>query len=89
MQNYNGKWKDTMQVCMNGHLINASFEKYPDRNKDYCAKCGQKQLQLVKIVKNLYLGKCIMKIQLHIILLEAPHQATANIAKNLFLGIVA
>lgn len=33
-------WKDTMQVCLNGHVINDSIYKYPKYNKDYCDKCG-------------------------------------------------
>ena len=35
-------WRDTMQVCLNGHVINDGFRKYPDSNKDYCDRCGEK-----------------------------------------------
>ena len=34
-------WRDTMQVCLNGHVINDSFHKYPDSNKDFCESCGE------------------------------------------------
>ena len=37
-------WEDTMQVCLNGHVINDSFGKYPYRNKDFCDNCGQKTI---------------------------------------------
>ena len=33
-------WSDVMQVCLNGHLINTSYSKYPDNNEDYCSQCG-------------------------------------------------
>ena len=37
-------WRDTMQVCMNGHVINAGYKKYPEFNKDFCIKCGAKTI---------------------------------------------
>ena len=37
-------WRDTMQVCLNGHVINDSFRKYPKGNKDFCDKCGEKTI---------------------------------------------
>ena len=37
-------WQDTMQVCLNGHVINAGFIKYPHRNKDFCDSCGEKTI---------------------------------------------
>ena len=37
-------WQDTMQVCPNGHVINASFRKRPYLNKDFCDKCGEKTI---------------------------------------------
>jgi hypothetical protein len=33
---------DIAQICMNGHLINGSFQKRPQNNKDYCPSCGEK-----------------------------------------------
>jgi len=37
-------WRDTMQVCLNGHVINAGFQKYPQYNKEFCDKCGAKTI---------------------------------------------
>ena len=28
-------WRDTMQVCLNGHVINAGFRKYPESNQRF------------------------------------------------------
>lgn len=33
-----------VQICLNGHIVNDSFEDYPDFNEDYCSKCGQKTI---------------------------------------------
>ena len=37
-------WRDTMQVCLNGHVINDGFSKYPEYNKDFCDSCGEKTI---------------------------------------------
>ena len=37
-------WYDTMQVCLNGHVINDCSKAYPNHNKDYCDKCGAKAI---------------------------------------------
>jgi REase_DpnII-MboI/Uncharacterized protein conserved in bacteria (DUF2321) len=37
-------WRDVMQVCLDGHVINDSYHKYPDCNKDFCDKCGAKTI---------------------------------------------
>jgi predicted RNA-binding Zn-ribbon protein involved in translation (DUF1610 family) len=37
-------WRDTMQVCVNGHVINAGSQKYPEYNKDFCTQCGAKTI---------------------------------------------
>lgn len=37
-------WRDIMQVCLNGHVINTGFKKYPQHNKEYCNKCGEKTI---------------------------------------------
>lgn len=34
------KFRDTQQVCLNGHQITASYHKYPDNRKKYCVQCG-------------------------------------------------
>ncbi len=28
------------QVCLNGHMVNDSFDKYPEQNQKFCSKCG-------------------------------------------------
>lgn len=37
-------WRDVMQVCLNGHVINDGYQKYPQYNKEYCDKCGAKTI---------------------------------------------
>jgi len=37
-------WRDVMQVCLNGHVINYASQKYPHNNKEYCDKCGKKTI---------------------------------------------
>ncbi len=37
-------WYDVAQICLNGHIINASTQKYPQHNKKYCDKCGEKTI---------------------------------------------
>jgi len=37
---------DIQQVCLNGHQINSSYKRYPEYNKDYCDKCGEKTIYL-------------------------------------------
>jgi hypothetical protein len=37
-------WRDTMQVCLNGHVINAGSQEYPQYNKDFCDECGAKTI---------------------------------------------
>lgn len=33
-------WYDTMQVCLNGHVINDCFKAHPQFNRKFCEKCG-------------------------------------------------
>jgi hypothetical protein len=33
-------WYDVAQVCTNGHVVNASAQKYPQHNEKFCSKCG-------------------------------------------------
>jgi hypothetical protein len=35
---------DVAQICLNGHVINSKARKYPEDNKDYCPKCGEKTI---------------------------------------------
>ncbi len=37
-------WRDVMQVCLNGHVINAGYQKFPKYNKEYCDRCGEKTI---------------------------------------------
>ena len=32
---------DTAQICLNGHVINDNFHKFPAQNADHCSKCGE------------------------------------------------
>lgn len=32
---------DIAQICINGHVVNDSFGRYPEFNKNYCDKCGE------------------------------------------------
>lgn len=32
---------DFAQICLNGHVINAATETYPDLNKPFCDECGE------------------------------------------------
>lgn len=34
----------TAQVCLNGHMINDSADKYPESNQDFCSRCGAKTI---------------------------------------------
>ncbi len=36
--------QDTMQVCLNGHVINAEYYRQPKLNKDNCDHCGEKTI---------------------------------------------
>ena len=38
------EWTDIMQVCRNGHPINYTCIEYPERNQDYCEKCGKETI---------------------------------------------
>lgn len=33
-----------MQVCLNGHVINADFHRHPELNKDSCEHCGEETI---------------------------------------------
>ena len=35
---------DTMQICLNGHVINDEFLRNPKYNKDYCDRCGKETI---------------------------------------------
>lgn len=35
---------DIAQICLNGHVINDSFQDSPGLNKDFCPDCGNKTI---------------------------------------------
>lgn len=37
-------YHDVMQVCLAGHQITGSYDKYPDTRKEFCDKCGEKTI---------------------------------------------
>lgn len=34
-------YRDTMQVCMNGHVITDSYNRSPEFRKNFCTECGE------------------------------------------------
>lgn len=34
----------TAQICLNGHMINDSADKYPESNQEFCSRCGAKTI---------------------------------------------
>ena len=34
----------TAQICLNGHMINDTFDTHKGRNKSFCPKCGSKTI---------------------------------------------
>ena len=37
-------WQDTMQVCLDGHVINDRSVKNPEHNRDFCNNCGRQTI---------------------------------------------
>ena len=37
-------WYDTAQICLNGHIVNLSAVRSPERNKPFCTRCGGKTI---------------------------------------------
>lgn len=35
---------DVAQICLNGHIINDSSKRYPQYNKTFCPKCGERTI---------------------------------------------
>ena len=33
---------DVAQICLNGHVINDSTQEFPESNKKFCQRCGEK-----------------------------------------------
>ncbi len=36
--------RDTMQVCLNGHIVNADFHRHPELREDFCECCGEETI---------------------------------------------
>lgn len=47
---------DTAQICLNGHITNGSYNEYPEYNKYYCSKCGEKTITRCPKCKNYIQG---------------------------------
>lgn len=37
-------YQDTMQVCLNGHVITDRYNTHPDFRKNFCTECGEKTI---------------------------------------------
>ena len=37
-------WQDSMQVCLNGHVISDRIKKNPEDTKPFCDECGEKTI---------------------------------------------
>ena len=35
---------DVAQICLNGHVVNASSKRFPQFNQDFCSDCGKKTI---------------------------------------------
>ncbi|MEY8351236.1 DUF2321 domain-containing protein [Bacillus cereus] len=40
----NKTWYDITQVCLNGHIINDTYKKFPEHNQNFCEDCGEKTI---------------------------------------------
>jgi hypothetical protein len=36
-----GEGYDVAQICLNGHVINSTTQRFPQFNKKFCPRCGQ------------------------------------------------
>lgn len=43
---------DIAQICLNGHIINKTYERIPEYNKEYCDRCGEKTINQCPNCKN-------------------------------------
>jgi hypothetical protein len=51
-----GKY-DTAQVCINGHMVNASSRTQPQHNAPRCARCSGETITVCRICKTRILGR--------------------------------
>jgi hypothetical protein len=35
---------DVAQICPNGHVVNSTSSKHPERNEKYCSQCGEETI---------------------------------------------
>jgi len=35
---------DIAQICLNGHIVNSSLQRFPESNRAFCPKCGEKTI---------------------------------------------
>ena len=40
---------DTMQVCVNGHMVTDSYDSYPTSRSEFCASCGARTITKCEI----------------------------------------
>jgi hypothetical protein len=57
------RFHDVAQVCINGHIINGSTNKYSIHNKDYCPKCGSRTITTCLSCNNEIEGDYYIKIK--------------------------
>lgn len=38
------EWYDIAQICLKGHIINFKAKSKPERNVEYCNKCGSQTI---------------------------------------------
>jgi len=50
-------WYDTAQICLNGHSINSMAVSSPERNQNFCDKCGAKTITDCPHCKHCIRGK--------------------------------
>jgi len=37
-------WQDTAQICLNGHLINSTYQDSSHKNQKFCDRCGKETI---------------------------------------------
>lgn len=52
---------DIAQICLNGHIINGSSTRQPERNQKYCSDCGEKVIDRCLKCGNTFIGDLHME----------------------------
>ena len=76
-------WYDVAQICLNGHLINHSTKRFPQRNKNFAINVVHLQLQTAQNVMVKYKGNIIYQVSLVVVI---RFQHFARIVGNHILG---